>query len=46
MLDRLTVERALGRLEYKWYAPGIGFIKSTMVQGGTDTSELVKVTGP
>jgi hypothetical protein len=33
-------------VEYKWYAAGVGFIKSTMVQGGTDTSELVKVTGP
>jgi hypothetical protein len=33
-------------VEYKWYAPGVGFVKSTMVQGGSETSDLVKVTGP
>jgi hypothetical protein len=32
-------------VEHKWYAPGIGFVKSVMVQGGSETSELVKVTG-
>ena len=31
-------------VEYK-YAPGIGFVKSTMVQGGSETAELVNVTG-
>jgi hypothetical protein len=31
-------------VEYKWYAPGVGFVKSTTVQGGTDTSELVNVS--
>ena len=32
-------------VEYKWYARGIGFVKSVMVQGGSETSELVSVTG-
>jgi hypothetical protein len=32
-------------VEYKWYARGIGFVKSTMVQGGSETTELVNVTG-
>ncbi|PYV82518.1 MAG: hypothetical protein DMG05_27975 [Acidobacteria bacterium] len=35
-LDRKVVEN-------KWYARGIGFVKSVAVKGGVDTSELVSV---
>ena len=30
-------------VENKWYARGVGMVKSTAVKGGTDTSELVSV---
>lgn len=30
-------------IENKWYARGIGMVKSTMVKGGTDISELVSI---
>jgi len=38
-LDKKSVEN-------KWYARGVGFVKSIAVVGSTDISELVKVTGP
>jgi hypothetical protein len=31
-------------VENKWYARGIGFVKETMVKGGTDIVELVSIT--
>ncbi len=31
-------------VEDKWYARGIGFVKETMVKGGTDIIELVSIT--
>jgi hypothetical protein len=33
-----------GFLEYKYYAPGVGFLGSVTVQGGSETLELVGVT--
>jgi hypothetical protein len=30
--------------EEKWYAPGVGFIKSTITAGGNEDAELVSVT--
>jgi hypothetical protein len=30
--------------EYKWYARGVGLVKSMDVQGGSDVSELASVT--
>ena len=39
--DFTPLERKL--VENKWYARGIGFVKSIMVTGGNDTSELVSV---
>jgi hypothetical protein len=31
-------------VENKWFARGIGLVKSTMVKGGTDNSELVSIS--
>jgi hypothetical protein len=30
-------------VENKWFAQGVGLVKSTMVKGGIDTSELESV---
>jgi hypothetical protein len=32
-----------GVLEYKYYAPGVGFILGVMVKGGNERTELVSV---
>jgi len=32
-----------GVVKHKWYAPGVGNVKTVMVQGGTDHSELVAI---
>jgi hypothetical protein len=32
-----------GVVEYKYYAPDVGFIFGTMVKGGEEQSELVRI---
>ena len=41
LLTQETSRLDPGVLEYKYYAPGVGFVRSVIVKGGDESSELV-----
>lgn len=43
-MTRETSQLDPGVVEHKFYASGIGFIRSEIIKGGDETSELVNIT--
>lgn len=43
MLTKETSQLDPGVIEYKYYAPGVGFILGAMIKGGNERTELVKI---
>lgn len=43
LLTQETSRLDPGVLEYKYYARGVGFVRSVIVKGGDETSELVRI---
>jgi len=44
LLTKETSQLDPGALEYKYYAPGVGFILGVTIKGGNERTELVKIT--